>query len=134
MSVTTGSTLNDDLEAVLERMTEDQLRRTVQLYLDEVGYLGDHDPPEGDEKYGKFPCTGQTWHRCSGGNEHDPRCRAVGGKGLRRRNRQVSCAKTCEAGPPEAWCQNSGFDCWTCKFILDVREVIAEVGTTREEA
>lgn len=122
--------LDERLEKVIGDMPASMLRRVLRLYVDEIGYLGDHMPDE-RENTKRFACSGETYHRCSFGLAHQQGCKAIGGDGSlvgADLKHARSCEADCDASAPdEPWCQNAGFDCPTCAMVDELLGLLAAI-------
>lgn len=120
--------ISDRVIAAARSLPVEGLRAILRLYVDEVGYLGEHHPSE-RENVTRFPCSNETYHRCSFTGRHDPSCKAAGGDGDVSANGYKSarsCEANCEtAGTDEPWCHCSGFDCWTCDMVDSLLGLLA---------
>lgn len=122
--------ISDRVAAVVDSMPPTMLRKVLRLYLDEVGYLGDHMPDE-RENTKRFACSGETWHRCSFSLAHQQGCKAIGGDGVLVAplgDAARSCEADCdESAPEESWCQCSGFECPTCAMVDELLGLLAAI-------
>lgn len=100
-------TVNEQLLEILPKLDRPTLERVAMILINECGYLYEHHP-EGDELIGKFKCSDDTYHV--------PPC----GHGTTEGN--------CEAGEPEPWCANAGFDCPTCAAVTELEEIVKQGG------
>lgn len=115
---------SDDIEArvlvALDTLPADAVRAVAKLYVENVGYLGEHLPHE-REHAKRFACTGNSYHGCSYGIAHQQGCKAIGGDGNlvgSAYENARSCAADCDASAPdEPWCHCSGFDCPDCAMV-----------------
>lgn len=114
---------------VVDAMPSTMLRRVLRLYVEEVGYLGDHMPGE-RENTKRFACSGASYHRCSFSLAHQQGCEAIGGDGtlVDGYPEARSCAANCdESAPEETWCQVAGFGCPTCAMVDELLGVLAAI-------
>lgn len=110
--------IQERVAAAIDSLPLEALRDLARLYVNEVGYLGEHFPHE-REDVAPFACSGETYHYCSFTAQHDPGCPAVGGDGILagRFERAKPCAPECGETAPRPWCSNAGFDCPTCEMV-----------------
>lgn len=97
-------TINDTVLEFLDRLDRPTLERVARLFIEECGYLHEHEPAD-RELFEKYSCSSRNWCTAS-----------YGGK--------------CDGGhtvTSEPWCDISGFDCPECELVDELRAIAAEV-------
>lgn len=125
---------SDEIQArsltAIDSLSVEALRELARLYVEEVGYLGDHMPNE-REHAKRFPCTGEAYHRCSYMLPHRQGCKAIGGDGnlVGAEEHARSCEATCESdATDEPWCHCNGFDCPDCAMVDELLALLDREG------